>query len=135
MKILPSEWEYAESIFRENPSIQKIKRNSNLQLGHSFIYFEGKNLALASNQDETKYLGKGVYGKVKLAQDEEGRLYALKIQKTEHTSYQNVRFFQFSSEWEARVAYDVGAASQLSIVKRNNETYCEIAERGMKLYK
>ncbi len=135
MQVLPPEWQYAKSLFLENPDSQKIKRDLHSQLVHSFICFEGKILALASNQDEFKYLGEGIYGRVKLAQDKEGRLYVLKIQKTKHASHQNVRFFQFSSEWEARVAYDVGAASKPTILIRNNgkKTYILYHYLGMPL--
>jgi hypothetical protein len=85
-----SEWRVANELLRNVSDGTKIKRSrrkkpidytdprdqSTVNLNHSFIKINGKILAMAG---EGRYLGRGAYGKVKLAEDQEGKLYALKI--------------------------------------------------------
>lgn len=57
------------------PNGTKLRRKDS-QLSHSFIIIDGKILAMAG---QGVYLGQGAQGRVKLAEDEAGGLYALKI--------------------------------------------------------
>ncbi|MGJ3494558.1 protein kinase domain-containing protein [Piscirickettsia salmonis] len=83
------EWNIANDKLVAEPNGAKLKRadkkepidytDSNgfaANLSHSFIKIGDKVLAMAG---QGKYLGKGGFGKVKLAEDESGNLYALKI--------------------------------------------------------
>ncbi len=86
------EWRVAKNWLADAANGTKIKRahkkipidyvdpndldGPKVHLDHSFIKIGEKILAMAG---EGKYLGEGAFGKVKLAEDEEGNLYALKI--------------------------------------------------------
>ena len=65
----------SNGVLLENGS--KLTRKSS-GLSHSFMVIDGRILAL---DGKGHYLGKGVTGKVKLAENEEGHLFALKIMK------------------------------------------------------
>lgn len=85
------EWDVANHILTNACDGTKIKRShqkrplgyfdpsqpgSRVYLSHSFIKVGNKILAMAG---QGHYLGAGAYGKVKLAEDQQGNLYVLKI--------------------------------------------------------
>lgn len=73
------EWARAKSALAPNgvlhPNGTKLRRKDS-GLSHSFIVIDGKILAMAG---QGVYLGQGAEGRVKLSEDEEGGIYALKI--------------------------------------------------------
>ncbi|MCF6777727.1 hypothetical protein L3V83_14240 [Thiotrichales bacterium 19X7-9] len=87
------EWRVALSSLKDAPNGTKIKRRrgkspinytdpetkEKVNISHSFIKVNGQIYVMAG---EGKYLGEGAYGKVKLAENENGELFALKIQKS-----------------------------------------------------
>ncbi|WP_064005388.1 protein kinase domain-containing protein [Piscirickettsia salmonis] len=114
------EWSVANHLLANACNGTKIKRShqkipisypdpsqpgSRVYLNHSFIKVGDKVLVMAG---EGNYLGEGKYGKVKLAEDEQGHLYVLKINHA-HTSI---------NELEKNIAKDMsvfhGEARRLS---------------------
>lgn len=79
------EWGYAKTIIAQEKrsghlySGYKISRHHHLQLRHSFFYFCGENKECLVSFARNHYIGKGNEGAVKVAEDEMGRRYAVKI--------------------------------------------------------
>ncbi|QGP54852.1 hypothetical protein PsalMR5_01822 [Piscirickettsia salmonis] len=101
------EWGLANHILEAASSGTKIKRahkkapidytgpnGLTVQLSHSFIKIEDKVLAMAG---QGKYLGKGGFGKVKLAENQQGNLYALKIGHPHVTQQELIDTIMFCS--------------------------------------
>lgn len=103
-----TEWETAKRLFAELPAHErkpgkKIKRGTVGNLSHSFLLTEGGILLGLANKAEG-ILGRGGRGRVKLAEDENGNLIALKRLGKPLGS-------QFSFElYEMEMAFDVGVA-------------------------
>jgi len=92
------EWTIAKQKLSDSNGIpltngSKLSRKSS-GFSHSFMVIDNRILAL---DGQGKYLGAGLFGKVKLAEDEEGNLFALKIMKG-------------TSSWEADIANDLDIA-------------------------
>ncbi|MCF6775386.1 hypothetical protein L3V83_02245 [Thiotrichales bacterium 19X7-9] len=98
------EWRKAKKYFSENSGEFKLKhergsskvnpKNKDNYESHSFLNIEGKILAI-----NTKALGSGGNGQVTLAEDEDGRLYAVKRLKN----------YKFANE-EAQTSKNLGAS-------------------------
>lgn len=73
---------------------QHPKTQQKITLSHSFSIYQGQILAIAG---KGAYLGKGRYGRVKLAESEQGQLYALKFSR-----------FEDVKENEISIASDIG---------------------------
>lgn len=85
------------------PNGTKLRRKDHQTLlTHSFIIVDGKILAMAGHGH---YLGSGISGKVKLAEDQNGALYALKI-----SSYIEYTSRHVKVDKEADIAHDIGKA-------------------------
>jgi len=93
--------ELSDSNGRLLPNGAKLTRKKS-GLHHSFIVIDNKIVAL--NAKDT-YLGKGVDGKVKLAEDEKGRLIALKIAIQTKGDFSRVAN-------EESIAHDLGIAGK-----------------------
>jgi len=94
------EWTIAKQKLSDSNGIplangSKLSRKSS-GFSHSFMVIDNTILAL---DGQGKYLGEGVSGKVKLAEDEAGNLFALKIMKS-------------TSSWEADIANDLNIAGR-----------------------
>jgi serine/threonine protein kinase len=87
----------------KSDGIKLRRKDSNLS--HSFITVGGKILAMAG---EGVYLGEGAEGVVKLAEDEQGRLYALKI-RVESAFYRKNMGGTLITD-EGNIAHDIGKA-------------------------
>lgn len=99
-----------------SPNGTKLRRKDfNGKLSHSFIVIDGKILAIQANNKS--YVGMGQCGHVKLATDEEGNLYALKI-------------IQNYSQ-ESKIVY---AQNESEITKATNASSLTYATREDKVY-
>lgn len=82
LTVSDEEWERAQKYFDEHPDEFKFKKSKKKE-EHSFVKIEGKIYVLANRFYEGEHkkgrLGKGGYGKVKIAQSRNGENYSLKI--------------------------------------------------------
>ncbi|TNF69196.1 MAG: hypothetical protein EP298_04495 [Gammaproteobacteria bacterium] len=111
------EWSKAKKYFRENSGEFKLKhergsskvnpKNKDNHKSHSFLNIEGKILAV-----NTKALGSGGNGQVTLAEDEDGKLYAIKRLKN----------YKFANE-EAQTSKNLGASIGDHKRKDSNKHY------------
>lgn len=83
------EWQQAHIFFKDNPGNIKLSKGQNLNgvtLNHSFVMVEGKCYAMQTtfcsekNAPKGKMLGKGAFGKVRLAEDKDGNRFAVKVE-------------------------------------------------------
>jgi serine/threonine protein kinase len=84
MPISINEWDDAKAYFDQHPHAAKYRRQRKLpkEEEHSFIRVirpDGQMQIFAMGHE---YIGKGALGKVKTVQDEDGKIYALKIEGT-----------------------------------------------------
>ncbi len=112
-----SEWRAAKRLFAdfqdaERTPGKKIKRGTDGNLPHSFLFTKGNRLLALANKSDGN-LGKGGHGRVKLAEDEEGNLYALKIMPVPKPSYHGI-------EGEMSKAYDQGASQEATATYRTS---------------
>ncbi len=102
-----SEFNKAKQHLRPNGQLKsdgtKLRRQES-KLSRSFMIVDGKILAI-----HRITLGKGVYGKAKLAEDETGRLYALKILAEKGKKSK-----------EAEIAYDLGISDKVTSRETNS---------------
>jgi serine/threonine protein kinase len=103
-----AEWAAAKAALAPDgvlkPDGTKLRRKD-FNLSHSFITVGGKLLAM---EGQGVYLGEGAEGAVKLAEDEQGRLYALKI-RVESVFYRKNASGTLIAD-EGNIAYDIGQA-------------------------
>ncbi len=78
-----SQFEEARSFFSENPDKKKLSRTDPPHLHNSYIKLDdGEILALSSKNLAGEILGRGFNSRVKLAMDQAGGFYAIKIEIT-----------------------------------------------------
>ena len=70
------EWAYANQRLNRSPNGTKLRRKDHPQIEHSFIVIDGKILAMAPRGE---YIGRGSFGRAKLCEEEDGKLWAVKI--------------------------------------------------------
>lgn len=82
LTVSDEEWERAQKYFDANPNEFKFKKSKKRE-EHSFITIDSKFYVLANRfyagENKKGRLGKGGYGKVKIAQSRDGENYSLKI--------------------------------------------------------
>lgn len=139
------QFEYVGSLLKEAPVGTKVYRGTHENsmseedfgiLTHSFIKIDGPPhiLALASNKN-SNVLGRGAYGRVKIAVDVDGNLYAVKIvhvSQKQHThklsssaasSYQSE---QLHDEQQTLKDLNIGVGN---VVKRTDNEKCYLVEK------
>lgn len=92
LDVSESEWnfvnDYIKKFKKANPKdvLQKIRRKDHSsKIEHSFIIVDDKPIAIAKGQ----YLGSGGFGKVKIAQFQNGDNYAVKIEAVDSNAYRD----------------------------------------------
>lgn len=123
-----AEWDYAKKQLAPHGTLlahgTKLRRKDpfenleNRSLNHSFIIVNERIIAMAP---QGKYLGEGMSGRVKLGQDEQGGVWAIKISKGSGTI----------SKKEADTTNDLGQG--LVEFSRNNKCYLTTVYLGITL--
>ncbi|MDX2346858.1 MAG: phosphotransferase [Legionella sp.] len=96
----------------------KLRRKDS-GLNHSFMVINGRILAFNRKGDN---LGKGAFGKAKLAEDETGRLFAVKVQA-----------YGFSED-EAEVTYDLDFSGKKTKRDKGEKEYLDCRYLGRSLF-
>ncbi len=84
------EWNIAKTYFKLKQRV-KLSRKKHKGIKHSFIKIRNQLIALANKKSEGKkaILGEGAFGIVKLAENEKGKDYALKIEAGKKRAFDN----------------------------------------------
>lgn len=140
------EWEFAEAALKDAPDGTKLKRGSSFPLSyaadptqsrleHSFIKHGANIYALGGHDD---YLGRGSFGKVKLAENRAGSLIAMKIKIIKVVRLGRSASASSAESNEAKVAAVFGIAHgevkrSISDNNRQFKTYIDYEYLGIAL--
>lgn len=139
------QFEYVESLLKEAPVGSKVYRGTHENsmseedfdiLTHSFIKIDGPPhiLALASNK-HSNLLGRGAYGRVKIAVDVDGNLYAVKIVHVSQKQHPHKFSSSAASSYQSEQLHDeqqtlkdlnIGVGD---VVKRTDSEKCYLVEK------
>lgn len=128
LTVTEDEWKYVKEFLKKQKDkdptkkIFKIRRKNNMHkkhLNHSFIVVEDKLYAIANGE----YLGKGGFGRVKIAQAENGDNYAIKVEMANKHAKSNE---------ELDILKKLGNLIGVAIRIRNNVTYDKILKKQIK---
>jgi len=106
------EWAYAKKRLAFCSNGTKLRRKDHSKLEHSFIIIDGKIMAMGRDME---HLGEGCFGVVKLCQEENGALWAVKISPIRA---KRENFFQLKQE--ENTVNDLNIGLKATTRKRRN---------------